>query len=85
MALPTFRDFLSKNAYRTTKATIPASQMLSMILNGAGQRGMSYAELARILDLDTKVLRDLLNTMVSTREITVSYSLDGIPTYRMRW
>jgi DNA-directed RNA polymerase specialized sigma24 family protein len=85
MALPTFHDFLKRNAYRTTTARIPASQRLMLILNAAGQRGMSYSELARMLDLDSKTLRNLLNTLVSTREITVSYAQNGIPTYRARW
>jgi DNA-directed RNA polymerase specialized sigma24 family protein len=85
MSLPTFQDFLHKNAYRTTTAEVPASQRLTMILNGAGQRGMSYSDLARMLDLDSKTLRNLLHTMVTTREITVSYARNGIPTYRARW
>ena len=85
MSLPTFQDFLKQNAYRTTTAMVPASQRLTMILNGAGASGMRYSELARMLDLDTKVLRNLLNAMVTSHEITVSYSADGIPTYRSRW
>ncbi len=85
MSLPTFQDFLKKNAYRTVKATVPASQMLMLILNGAGQQGMSYSKLAQMLNLDHKTLRALLNTLVSTREITVTYAQNGIPTYRLRW
>jgi DNA-directed RNA polymerase specialized sigma24 family protein len=85
MALPTLKDFLKQNAYRTTTATVPASQRLTMILTGAGGQGMTYSELARMLDLDSKTLRSLLNAMVTSREITVSYSRNGIPTYKMRW
>jgi len=85
MALPTFRDFLHKNAYRTTTAKVPASQMLMLILNAAGKQGMTYSAMSAMLSLDTKTLRSLLTTLVSTREITVSYSRDGIPIYRARW
>ncbi len=85
MALPTFKDFLSKNAYRTAGATVPASQRLMLILNAAGQQGMTYSGLASMLDLDSKTLKSLLNVLVSTREVTVSVSRDGIRTYRQRW
>ena len=78
--LGTFPDGQTNAWHSTTK--MPSHQRLMLILSGAGPQGMTHADIASMLNLDAKVLDDLLDALARAGEIAVSQTKDGRRVYR---
>ncbi len=63
--------------------TIPSHQELMIALARAGQRGLSRSEISGLVDLDGKVLEDLLAALVRSGELALFQRNDGQRVYRL--
>ena len=61
--------------------TIPSHQQLMLVLGQAGARGLSRREITGLVDVDGKVLEDLLSALVRSAEIGVYQRNDGQRVY----
>ena len=61
---------------------MPSHQLLMMVLAGAGPQGMTHADIAGMLNLDSATLDDLLDALAKSGEIAVSRTADGRRVYR---
>jgi hypothetical protein len=62
---------------------IPSHQRLMMALAKAGSRGLTRAEISGLVDLDGRVLDDLLSALVRSAEVAISQGNDGRRVYRL--
>ena len=63
--------------------TFPPHQHLLLLLSRVGARGLSRAEISKLVDLDRDTLNDLLAALVGSAEIAVSQTSDGRRVYRL--
>ena len=54
-----------------------------MALAKAGSRGLTRAEISGLVDLDGRVLDDLLSALVRSAEVAISQGNDGRRVYRL--
>ena len=70
-----------QDASRTWQ-TAPPHQMLLLVLARAGLRGMSRAEIGRLVALDSETLDDLLDALLRSGELALSHGNGGQRVYR---
>jgi hypothetical protein len=76
------RDNQQANAKLRGATVIPDHQKLMLALAQAGQRGLTRAEIGGLVDLDAKVLEELLAALVRSTEIGIVQRTDGQRVFR---
>jgi len=76
-----FPDWSMARDWRTVQAAPPHQKMM-LALARAGARGLSRAEIAGLVDLDSDTLNELLNALVRGGELAMFTTTDGRRVYR---
>ena len=63
------RSLIFYRTHGAARPRSPASQQLMLVLTGAGPLGITHADPAAILNLDTKVLDNLLDALIRGGEV----------------